>query len=48
MKETHYKLKHRVTALFAATVMLCSMPVSYTHLHRCGALAQQCVQGQWN
>ena len=25
MKETHYKLKHRVTALFAATVMLCSM-----------------------
>ena len=25
MKETHYKLKHRVTALFAAAVMLCSM-----------------------
>ena len=25
MKETHYKLKHRVTALFAAVVMLCSM-----------------------
>lgn len=25
MKETHYKLRHRVTALFAAAVMLCSM-----------------------
>ena len=25
MKETHYKLKQRVTALFAAAVMLCSM-----------------------
>ena len=25
MKEPHYKLKHRVTALFAAAVMLCSM-----------------------
>ena len=25
MKETHHKLKHRVTALFAAAVMLCSM-----------------------
>jgi hypothetical protein len=25
MKETHYKLKHRVTALFAVAVMLCSM-----------------------
>ena len=25
MKETYYKLKHRVTALFAAAVMLCSM-----------------------
>ena len=25
MKETHYKLNHRVTALFAAAVMLCSM-----------------------
>ena len=25
MKETHYKLKHRVAALFAAAVMLCSM-----------------------
>lgn len=25
MKETHYKLKHRATALFAAAVMLCSM-----------------------
>ena len=25
MKETHYKLKHRVTALFAAAVMLCSI-----------------------
>ena len=25
MKETHYKLKHRVTALFVAAVMLCSM-----------------------
>ena len=25
MKETHYKLKNRVTALFAAAVMLCSM-----------------------
>ena len=25
MKETHYKLKHRVTALVAAAVMLCSM-----------------------
>ena len=25
MRETHYKLKHRVTALFAAAVMLCSM-----------------------
>ena len=25
MNETHYKLKHRVTALFAAAVMLCSM-----------------------
>ena len=25
MKETHYKLKHRVTALFAAAIMLCSM-----------------------
>ena len=25
MKETHYKLKHRVTTLFAAAVMLCSM-----------------------
>lgn len=25
MKETHYKLKHRLTALFAAAVMLCSM-----------------------
>lgn len=25
MTETHYKLKHRVTALFAAAVMLCSM-----------------------
>ncbi len=25
MKETYYKLKHRVTALFAAAKMLCSM-----------------------
>ncbi len=25
MKETHYKLRHRVTALIAAAVMLCSM-----------------------
>ena len=25
MKETHYKLRHRVTVLIAAAVMLCSM-----------------------
>lgn len=29
MKETHYKLKHRVTALFAAAVMLCSIYQNY-------------------
>ena len=25
MKETHYKLRHRVTVLIAVAVMLCSM-----------------------
>ena len=25
MKETHYKLRHRVTVLIAAAVMLCSI-----------------------